>query len=332
MGFINGRSGVVVILVISILILIAIQSCIRFIDSIPTPTAIFIPTSTSTTTHAPSSTPIATTTPTEMPTIAIPPTPTSTPVEPPTATSTSTATHTPTSTPTATSTSTATATPSATPTATSSSTETPTATDMATATPTASVTSTLSPQVWRLDEGNAQCGEIEGQVALLVQTSQWWETIAVERTSFSILPGRTVFFRFRLGDVNQAGRFGLETPDNGFIGLIFHRGNFYPDYNLGGKDWAVEGLSIEQRAHIWYQVTINVDSEGRVTWNVQPENPPSSASRGISYTLNAQDPNAYFRNQTYQFFLHSGTKAETSTLYLRDYQEDDDRFLLCPGE
>lgn len=184
-----------------------------------------------------------------------------------------------------------------------------------------------------LNEENTQCGEIDGQVALVIRTSQWWETFAVRRISFSTLSDRSVFFRFRLGDVNQAGRFGLARQGEGFIGLIFHIGEIYPDYKMGNiVDTPIDVRAINQQANVWYQVSITVDSVGRITWEVQPETRLNRGNQQISYTLNATMTNAYFRDQAYQFFLHSGSRSGSSTLYLRDYREGGRKIPLCPGE
>jgi hypothetical protein len=169
-------------------------------------------------------------------------------------------------------------------------------------------------------------------VALVVQTNDEWQTYALRRTYFSVQPGQTVSFKFRLGDADQAGRFGLARQGGGFIGFIFHVGEMYPDYNLGtSRDWPIDGTAVDQRADVWYQANINVDSEGRVTWEVRPEN-PLSVNQSIFYMLNASSTNAFFKDQSFQFYLHSGTRAGSSTLYLRDYQEGGNRIVLCEGE
>ena len=254
------------------------------------------------------------------------PTPTSFHVD--TFTDTPIATSSPTETPTATNT--ATSTPSPTETSTATNTATPTST--ATATPAATVTSTPMPQAWILNMQYAQCGEIGGRVALVVQTYERWEAIVIRRVDFSILSEETVSFKFRLGDDDQVGRFGLARQRGGFIGLIFYVGQVYPDYNLGtSKDSGISSVAITQRSGIWYEVSISVDSEGRITWIVRPENSSSEANL-ISYTLNASSTNEFFRDQVFQFYLHSGTRADISTLYLRDYHEGGDRIPLCPGE
>jgi hypothetical protein len=184
-----------------------------------------------------------------------------------------------------------------------------------------------------LKEETAQGGEMDGQVALVVQTSQYWEAFVLQRIDFSISPGETVSFKFRLGDDDQAGRFGLARQGGGFIGLIFHAGTMYPDYNLGTeRDFAINGVAIAQRTAIWHQVFITVDSEGRITWEVRPESPSNGVNRSIFYTLNATTTNEFFRDQVFQFYLQSGTRTDTATLYLRDYHEGDKRIVLCERE
>ncbi len=174
---------------------------------------------------------------------------------------------------------------------------------------------------WNLNEDRTDRVSLNGRNVLLVQGNAYWEGFHVRRQGFTVQPGGGVFFRFTLADSDHAGRFGLRPEGGGFIGLIFHLGSLYPDYNIGNRDIGINSVSVGQQINIWYLAQMSIDLEGRITWRVWQETASGGYIKLIDQTLDSPTTNDFFKNKSYQFYVQAGTLADNSILYLSDYQE-----------
>jgi YD repeat-containing protein len=175
---------------------------------------------------------------------------------------------------------------------------------------------------WYLDGTRTQVTQLNGEDVLQVWGNKYWEGIFVRRQTYDIPAGGGATFRFRLAATNQAGRIGLQTDKGGHIGIIFHAGNIYPDYNIGAGDEDLDEASISQQAGVWYRAQIVVDKEGRVDWRLWQEDDPGNRSQQFALTLDTTDTRTFYNDANYRFFIHSGTAdSNNATLYLSDYWE-----------
>ena len=175
------------------------------------------------------------------------------------------------------------------------------------------------PAHWTRNATLTEITTLNGEDVLKVDGDGYWANYSVVREiPYDIKPGETVFLRFQFADTNFAGRLGLLTDKGGFIGIISHVNTLYPDYNIGGSDVGIGSVAISRDANVWYRAKIDIDTQGRVSWFVWQEDEPD---KQFTYTLDTTASRDFYDDANFRFYIHSGTTATLSSVYLSDYQK-----------